>query len=108
MRALRCLSFQLIENRDGHVMGKTVMKFDQSLSPCIATYSGPNIVFGQAIVENGFMLYQALQTNGKLSAGKASVSYLKASEDRAAEMILNWRWLTGDRSKGTSRWKQLN
>ena len=101
-------TFQLIENANGYVKGNTVMKFNDSSDPNIASYTGPNVVIGQVIVSNGSMLYQALETSGNLCAGKANVTLRKESDNSKAEMILNWQWLTGDQSKGISRWISLN
>ena len=107
MEQLRNSRFQLIENPGGHVSGNTVMRFGDSTDPCIATYSGPNIVFGQVIVSEDKMIYHALDTNGQLSAGKATVRLERADNNAAVEMVLDWQWLTGDRSQGVSRWKKL-
>ena len=108
MDAFRDSSFQLIENPDGHAIGDTVMTFADSASPWIASYNGPNIVIGQVMLHDQIMHYQALDTSGEFCAGRAKVSYLVANGNSPAQMILNWQWLTGDRSKGVSRWRKLD
>lgn len=106
MQDLAGKSFELIENSDGHASGSTMMRFEAASNPCKATYSGPNINFGQAIVQGNEMLYQALESDGKLTAGRATVSILEF-EDQPLEMRLQWAWLTGDRSSGVSIWRQV-
>ena len=93
--------FELIENENGQASAATVMTFDASTHPYRATYTGPNIVFGHAIVTNNQMLYHALDTEGELNAGKATVHL---TEDT---MTLNWMWLTGSRTSGVSRWRRV-
>ena len=93
--------YELIENEDGHASESTVMQFDASSEPFRATYSGPNVVYGHVIVGNGSMLYHAMDKQGNLTAGRASV------EVSAENMTLTWQWLTGDQSGGISKWRQL-
>ncbi len=87
-----------------------MMVFDNTDSPYKANYTGPNIEYGHAIVskENGklTMLYHAISKNGELSAGKAIVSLSKDSSDKI-EMQLDWNWLTGELSKGVSKWREI-
>jgi hypothetical protein len=103
--------FELIDNDTGLASAKTLMVFDSSSSPFKASYRGPNIEYGHAIVsiENDevHMLYHSLSKNGDLSAGSAKVT-LSESDFGNTEMTLNWHWLTGDLSSGISKWKEVN
>lgn len=104
MTAALCnLTFELVENDDGHAAGLTRLSFDGSVNPTRGTYQGPNVVFGHAIVEDEVMLYHALDTSGGLSAGRADVEF----DEDAATMTLRWRWLTGEGS-GVSVWRAVN
>lgn len=96
---MRNRTFELIENSDGHAAGATRMVFSDETQPYRATYSGPNVTFGHAIVEDGVMLYHARHADGSISAGQADVNL---TED---QMVLNWRWLTGEETSGVSVWK---
>jgi len=98
--------FQLVENKQGHASGATIMRFNDCESPCTATYSGPNVSYGQAIVQSKSMLYQALESDGALTAGQAKVTIAEPTAGQM-EMRLDWKWLTGDRSEGVSFWQQI-
>jgi len=103
-------SFELVENADGHAAGQTVMTFHPGTEPCRATYSGPNVRFGHALVEkiNGEarMVYHALTDEGELVAGKARVFFFEA-DDGSIEMHLRWQWLNSDAGGGISKWREL-
>ncbi|MDH3494530.1 MAG: hypothetical protein OEM82_13320 [Acidobacteriota bacterium] len=102
-------SFELIENNDGPAAGRTVMKFGRRTEPCRATYSGPNVRFGHALVEEvegeARMVYHALTDEGALVAGKARVSFFEA-DDGSIEMHLRWKWLDGE-GGGISKWREI-
>lgn len=100
MNELRDQTYELIENADGHAEGKTRLAFSNS-ETVNATYTGPNVVFGNAIVHEAEMVYQALTVEGELNAGRATISI----EDGI--LVLHWTWLTGDRSSGVSRWRKI-
>ena len=99
---MRNMQFKLIANDGGHASQSTLMTFDDSTKPFKATYTGPNVKFGHVIVEGDQMLYHALDSQGNLSAGAAAVTLTDT------HMILAWRWLTGDLSKGESRWQRVD
>ena len=98
---LRGCDFVLVENAAGHVTGSTLMSFSED-DPLTAHFSGPNVVVGQVLVNaptaGTRMLYQALTSDGELVAGEAEVLLTDPEV-----MLLNWRWLTGDRSGGQSK-----
>ena len=94
-------TFELLENADGHAAGATRMVFSDETQPYRATYSGPNVTFGHAIVEDNVMLYHARNTDGSISAGQAEV------ELTDNQMVLRWRWLTEDNTSGISVWKRI-
>jgi hypothetical protein len=102
--------FELVENSDGHASAKTVMIFSEQAEPFLGTYTGSNTIYGQVIVKtspNGQaeMLYQSLTSDGELVAGRAQVSLQE--DNRPAAMQLNWQWLTGSLTHGTSIWREI-
>lgn len=103
--------FELVENSDGHASAKTIMKFSNHTEPFLATYTGPNTVYGQVIVRTSKtgdleMLYQSLTTESELVAGRAQV-ILSENENHKMVMQLNWQWLTGSLSNGISIWHEI-
>jgi hypothetical protein len=109
--ALENRTFELYENEHGHASGNTVMVFGSASEPQTGTYTGPNVMYGQVIVvpgsSTGVMLYHALTMDGDLVAGRATVS-VQEHAGNPAEMRLDWQWLTGDQSSGTSVWREVN
>lgn len=105
MYDLRAMAFELIENSDGHATTSTLLQFDSSSGPYRAIYTGPNVKFGHVIVSGNEMLYYAMDAEGSMSSGYAKVSF-DVFEGKT-EMILNWQWLTGDKSSGVSRWRHI-
>lgn len=103
--------FALITNESGLAADETLMVFDSNTNPYTATYTGPNIEYGHAIasLENDelVMLYHAMSKDGKMSAGKATVSFALATASKT-QMQLHWQWLTGDLSSGSSKWIEVN
>lgn len=95
------VTFELLENAGGHAKSATRMTFTNASQPFRATYEGPNVTFGHAIVENNVMLYHARNLDGTLAAGQAEV------ELTDTQMILRWRWLTGEATSGVSVWQRL-
>lgn len=102
-------TFELVENNDGLAANETRISFAAGSEPFSGTYQGSNIVHGQVLVSNADgtsrMLYHALTISGDLVAGKAEVSF---SGNEPLRMQLNWQWLTGDLSSGTSNWIEVN
>jgi len=88
------------------------MVFNHCTSPYEASYSGPNVSNGHALVfaKNDVlnMVYHAITSEGILVAGKAVVELTRASSTNTLEMQLNWQWLTGDLSSGISKWIEIN
>jgi hypothetical protein len=105
MPNLAGMIFELLENSEGHAAGSTVMTFAISDDPIRATYSGPNVKYGEAIVVGDEMLYHAMDSKGRMSAGHAKMKIKESGS--ATEMILSWQWLTGERSGGVSRWRHV-
>lgn len=54
---LRNLKFQLVANDTGLALAATIMHFADATAPCKATYHGPNILAGQALMHQNQMLY---------------------------------------------------
>ena len=98
-------SFELVENDAGHAAESTVMTFGPQESPCVATYTGPNVAHGQVIVAENQMLYHAADAGGVLSAGKASITLEETPQ--GILMTLQWQWLTGDGASGVSKWREV-
>lgn len=103
--------FELVENSGGHAGATTVMKFSEHAEPYLGTYTGPNTILGQVIVNTSpsgltEMLYQSLTTDGELVAGRAEVSLIW-EENKPATLQLNWQWLTGSLTSGVSIWREL-
>lgn len=102
-------TFELIENANGLAASETRISFAAGSSPFRGTYQGPNIIYGQVMVSDvdgtSRMLYHALTASGELVAGKADVFF---SDQAPLRMQLNWQWLTGDLSSGTSNWIEVN
>ena len=106
MQSLQSRVFELVENKGGHAASTTTIRFSNVPEPCTAIYSGPNISFGQAIVKDGEMLYQAIELDGTLRAGRAKIA-IKATDGNPREMHLHWSWLTGEKSSGVSVWQEI-
>ena len=98
--------FVLVQNESGHASGDTIMRFGDAELPFTAEYAGPNVMYGHVVVHEGRMLYHSLDSDGNLSAGIARVQLDDSLP--TPEMTLEWRWLTGDDSSGTSVWRQLS
>lgn len=103
--------FELVDNKDGLAGNKTKMVFDSASNPYKATYTGENIQCGNVLVTSNNkemnMIYHALTGHGELVAGKAIV-HLSVGGSNKLKMELNWQWLTGDLSSGTSQWVEIN
>lgn len=103
--------FELVDNKDGLAASKTKMVFGTGNLPYKGTYTGENVEFGNVIVSSNNnemnMLYHALTVDGELVAGKALV-HLSVEVSNKLKMQLNWQWLTGDLSSGTSYWLEVN
>jgi hypothetical protein len=101
-------SFRLLQNVDGQATADTVMHFGPERHPYKAEYSGPNITYGHAIAHDSGvttkMLYHAIDLEGQLTAGKADV--ILVNSPVSPLMVLNWQWLTDDRSAGLSIWQE--
>lgn len=100
--------FALIENETGEAESGTTMRFGRRHKHAIeASYEGPNVSHGHALVTqtaagSTTMVYHALDADGALNAGTAKVII----EHVPMTMRLEWQWLTGDRSRGTSLWRR--
>jgi len=107
---LRDKVFDLVENENGLAESTTRMVFKNCTNPYEATYSGPNISNGHVLVSNLndilSMIYHAYTNEGDLVAGKASVTLNEIAPGKLS-MQLNWQWLTGNLTSGTSNWIQV-
>ena len=103
--------FMLIENtQSGEVNTDTVFKFSQKGDLVTADYYGGTIKFGKIIAclknDQLDMLYQCLTNENKLKAGKATTQ-ISFTPDQKIKLKLLWKWITGDRSSGTSEYIEL-
>ena len=94
-------TYELIENNDGHAQGGTRLVFSSETNPIRGTYSGPNVVFGQAIVHEEQLIFQGLTSDGNFVAGISTMSF----EDDV--MSLQWERMTGSPLSGVSHWKRI-
>lgn len=99
--------FELLQNDDGLAASATKLTFSTDCSPVTATYHGPNIPFGHAILYENQMIYHAVSDTGELSAGLANVTF-EEEDEMIVSMQLDWVWLTGPRSSGISRWRRVS
>jgi hypothetical protein len=103
--------FRPVQNSEhGTVSAQTEFDFSQRGVTVSATYAGGAIEWGQIVghfvAEEALeILYQCRTTEGALQAGRASVQMSRASE--GLRLTMQWQWLTGDRSAGTSEYVEI-
>ena len=102
-------TFRAVSNsKNGSLNSETEMRFTSDESFVIGSYSGGTIVeghvLGKWVGESAMeMLYQGATVNGQVQAGRAQARFAKDADDQI-HMYLDWQWLTGDQSKGQSRY----
>lgn len=100
--------FAVVQNSEtGQVGDGTVFRFTERDDSIQATYSGGGIQHGTIVgrrtsSESARLLYQCVTGDGELRAGEAEVAISEADGRVALEM--DWRWLTGGRESGSSRY----
>ena len=106
---LNGLAFRAVTNSEnGSINSETIMRFTLDDTVIAGSYSGGTIVVGHVIAKRLGeseieMLYQGANTNGQVQAGKANAQF-RPNADGRMSMYLEWQWLTGDQSSGTSEW----
>ena len=103
-------TFRAISNSsNGTLNTKTRMTFvSENESDITGVYSGGTIKTGYVVAQRKSdstveMLYHCITTARELKAGQALASFSHNSENRLC-MHLDWQWLVGDRTKGSSEW----
>jgi hypothetical protein len=105
-------TFRAIANSaNGTITSDTTMSFteeDQD-GTILGVYSGGNIRHGSVVAirrtSTGLeMLYHCVTTSGELRAGHALGVIAEDPTDRIERLYLDWQWLTGERSRGSSEW----
>ncbi len=106
-------TFGLLANSEnGEVSTETLFYYKQDDSLVTAEYHGGSIKCGKIIAkqnENNSleMLYQCLTNEGELKAGSANVK-VSINSDGKIQMNLDWQWLNGERSSGTSTYVEID
>lgn len=104
-------TFRAIANSaNGTITTDTTMSFTEEKDGAIlGVYGGGTIHHGNvvAIWRTGTgleMLYHCVTNTGELRAGHALGVLAEAPEDQKTHLYLDWQWLTGERSRGSSEW----
>ena len=106
------VTFRAVSNAgNGTIDNSTKMEFLQSDEHLEARYMGGSVATGHVIGKKkseseATLLYHAVTVEGEIQAGKASAVF-KMGADQKLRMYLNWQWLTGDQSSGTSEWEAI-
>lgn len=103
--------FALIENSTtGEVNSETIFEYQQTDNLVTADYYGGTIAYGKIIAHlRGSkleMLYQCFTTDNQLKAGKA-IADISTDKDQRIKLQLDWEWITGDYSSGTSEYIEI-
>ncbi len=103
-------------SKSGVVSDKTRFHFWQNGMVFYADYFGGDVREGHIIgqftderaggTSRGDMLYHCLTTDKVMKAGKARAVFSIMADNRIA-FDLDWEWITGDHSKGQSRYEEL-
>lgn len=101
----------LANSENGEVSTETLFYYEQVGESVTAEYHGGSIKYGKIIAkfvddENLEMLYQCLTDEGELRAGSANAK-VSINSDYKIQMDLNWRWLNGDKTSGTSTYLEI-
>ncbi len=97
-------------SENGEVSDQTVFYFTQENDKVEATYRGGSIMSGNIIgrfTPEGEMelLYHCLTATMELRAGKARVKI--SNEHGKIKLTMQWQWLNGDRSAGSSEYIEV-
>ena len=105
-------TFALLANSEnGEVSTETLFLYKQDGELVTADYSGGTIRHGKLIAkqnENGDleMVYNCLINDGELKSGKAHAK-VSINSNEKVQLDLDWEWLDGDRTTGTSTYIEL-
>ena len=104
--------FRPIKNSDGgRVDGNTLFQFTQTDQNVTATYEGPGVTDGHLIGRfldeaNMALLYHSRSETGDLEAGEA-VAKVGQDGDGRLTLSMNWTWLNGTKTAGTSNYVEV-
>ncbi len=99
----------VVNSSNGTINTDTTMSFlSEDGRGVLGVYGGGTIRTGQVVARRRDewtveMLYQCVTVSDELKAGRALARFSQAT-DEPLRMHLDWQWLTGDQSKGTSEW----
>ena len=101
----------VVNSKNGEVSSDTLFFFHQEGDLVTAEYYFGSIRYGKIIAkqhENNDleMVYQCLTNDGELKAGSAYAKVSKNKEEKI-QLDLNWQWLNGDKSSGTSTYLEI-
>ena len=103
-------TFRAIANSsNGTINTDTTMTFvSEDERGILGVYGGGAIRTGQVVAQRKDhstveMLYQCVTVTNELKAGRALARF-SHTPDEKAYMRLDWEWLTGDQSRGSSEW----
>lgn len=105
--------FRLLENSTSGAAGiDTVLSFTSDDDVIVGHYGGGSILVGHVLARRSGeceleMLYQGATTSGQIRAGAAAATF-RADDKGGMTMTLEWRWLSGDGSSGTSVWELIS
>ncbi|WP_298555810.1 n-acetylglutamate synthase [uncultured Algibacter sp.] len=100
-------SFRLISSTENsETSSDTIFHYKQNGNILTSTYKGGSIIEGHLIGlvdEDGTinMSYHQINTNGELMTGTC-ISKPKIDSDGKITLYENWKWTSGNKSKGTS------
>ncbi len=106
-------TFGLLTNSEnGEVSTETLFLYKQDGDLVTADYSGGSIKHGKIIAkqdENGNleMVYNCLTNDEELKSGKAHAK-VSINLNERVQLDLNWQWLDGDKSSGTSTYIEID
>jgi hypothetical protein len=106
-------TFGLLANSEnGEVSGETLFYYQQEDDLVSAEYYGGRIRSGKIIARQMAnndlqMLYQCLTFAGELKAGSARAK-VSINGDNKIQLDLNWSWLNGDKTSGTSTYVEID
>ncbi len=104
-------TFRAIANSaNGSINTDTTLSFTEEKDGTVfGVYSGGTIRHGSVVANwrtaTGLeMLYHCVTVTGELRAGHALGVIAEDPIDHRPHLYLDWQWLTGERSKGSSEW----
>lgn len=104
--------FSPIKNSEGgRVASDAVFMFEQKDEAFTATYSGEGVSDGHLIGKmtgdmSASLIYHSRASEGSLEAGEAEATFDTDANGKLT-ISMNWRWLNGTQTSGTSYYGEL-